>query len=503
MYIGNTVITQGFTPQVDFFSGNASTTAFTLSRPVASTYQMIVVVANVTQNPSSAFTVTGNTITFASAPPNGTNNIWVEYTSLITQTIVPTGSYQVAGPVFVGSTIGYTDTGILQTFASNVNSYNQIILQNLSSGASASTNFNVSNNNGTSTTNFGEFGINSSGFSGTGSFSQAGYTYLASASTDLVIGTYGNNPIHFVVNSGATDAAIIDVNGNFGLGVTPSAWKTGNPVLQIGSGQGALEGISSALNIWNNLYRNSSGQFIYQTTGAAGVYALNAGQHIWYNAPSGTAGTAATLTQVMTLDNSGNLTYSPGGNTTPTAVGLTINSPTGAGGGALYVNNNHNVNGDINTVLNLGGNANNTASYFLIATQSGVRNCLFIYGNGNVVNNNNSYGTLSDAKLKTNVVLAETQWNDVKALGQVMKKFNLISDPTGPLQLGWVAQDVQAISAGLVFTDQDRDSEGKPTGATTLGVNTSVAQLKAFKALSEAMIRIEELEARLKAANIA
>ena len=89
MYIGNTVITQGFTPQVDFFSGNASTTAFTLSRPVASVYQMIVNVANVDQNPGSAYTVSGNTITFASAPPSGTNNIWVEYTSLITQVIAP------------------------------------------------------------------------------------------------------------------------------------------------------------------------------------------------------------------------------------------------------------------------------------------------------------------------------------------------------------------------------------------------------------------------------
>ena len=89
MYIGNTVQNQGFTPAVDFFSGNASTTTFTLSRPVASTYQMIVVVANVAQNPGSAYTVSGNTITFASAPPTGTNNIWVEYTSLITQVIAP------------------------------------------------------------------------------------------------------------------------------------------------------------------------------------------------------------------------------------------------------------------------------------------------------------------------------------------------------------------------------------------------------------------------------
>jgi len=105
VYIGNTVITQGFTPQVDFFSGNASTTAFTLSRPVASVYQMIVNVANVDQNPGSAYTVSGNTITFSSAPPTGTNNIWVEYTSLITQVIAPS-----PGTVFLGTSTSSTNT---------------------------------------------------------------------------------------------------------------------------------------------------------------------------------------------------------------------------------------------------------------------------------------------------------------------------------------------------------------------------------------------------------
>jgi len=116
------------------------------------------------------------------------------------------------GQLQVGN-IGYTDTGILAGFASIVAGYNQIILQNTNSGATASTNFNVSNNNGTATTNFGEFGINSSGFTGTGAFSTAGNVYLAAASTDLAIGTYGSNAIHFVVNSGATDAMTIPASG--------------------------------------------------------------------------------------------------------------------------------------------------------------------------------------------------------------------------------------------------------------------------------------------------
>lgn len=88
-YIGNTAQTQAFTPAVDYFSGNASTTAFTLSRPVASVAQVEAVIDNVVQNPSSAYTVSNNTITFTSAPLSGTNNIYVRYTSPITQVIAP------------------------------------------------------------------------------------------------------------------------------------------------------------------------------------------------------------------------------------------------------------------------------------------------------------------------------------------------------------------------------------------------------------------------------
>ena len=89
--IGNSPTQQAFTPAIDYFSGNGSTTAFTLSRPVASVAQVQVTIDNVAQNPSSAFTVSANTITFTSAPLSGTNNIYVYYTSPITQTIAVTG----------------------------------------------------------------------------------------------------------------------------------------------------------------------------------------------------------------------------------------------------------------------------------------------------------------------------------------------------------------------------------------------------------------------------
>ena len=88
-FIGNTPDQQAFTPAVDFFNGNGSTTAFTLSKPVASVAQVQAVISNVPQKPGDAFTVSGNTITFTSAPPSGTQNIYVYYTSPITQVIAP------------------------------------------------------------------------------------------------------------------------------------------------------------------------------------------------------------------------------------------------------------------------------------------------------------------------------------------------------------------------------------------------------------------------------
>ena len=88
-YLGNTPSQQAFAPAVDYFNGTGSATAFTLSRPVASVAQVQVTIENVPQNPSSSFTVSGSTITFTSAPPSGTSNIYVQYTSPITQVIAP------------------------------------------------------------------------------------------------------------------------------------------------------------------------------------------------------------------------------------------------------------------------------------------------------------------------------------------------------------------------------------------------------------------------------
>jgi hypothetical protein len=116
--------------------------------------------------------------------------------------------------------------------------------------------------------------------------------------------------------------------------------------------------------------------------------------------------------------------------------------------------------------------------------------------NGNVENTNNSYGAISDIKLKENIVDANSQWDDIKALRPVNYNFKEGQTHT---QLGLIAQEVELVSLGLVSESSDRDEDGNDLGTVTKSVNYSVLYMKAVKALQEAMERIETLEAKVAA----
>ena len=181
---------------------------------------------------SSTFTYNGTTVT---APAFAANT-----------TI--TGSLN-AGAFSYG-TLGYSDSNIFASFTSSVNSYNQIVLQNTNSGNAASTDFIVSNNLATSAAYYGDFGINSSGFSGTGALGAANNVYLYSQGTDLAIGTGSSNSIHFVTNANSADAITVNpsnavaFNGSYGTSGyilqsngsgTPPTWVSNTAGLTITS----------------------------------------------------------------------------------------------------------------------------------------------------------------------------------------------------------------------------------------------------------------------------
>jgi len=126
-------------------------------------------------------------------------------------------------------------------------------------------------------------------------------------------------------------------------------------------------------------------------------------------------------------------------------------------------------------------------------------NCFLILTNGNVRNTNGSYTTISDAKLKENIVDAGSQWNDLKAIQIRNWNFKAETGYETHRQIGPIAQELKQVCPGLVFETPDRDADGNDLGTTTKGVNQSILYMKAVKALQEAMERIEALEAKVAA----
>jgi hypothetical protein len=126
-YLGSQILpfdpTRTYAPprDADRFSGNGSSVAFTLSRPVNQETDIEVFVENVQQEPIVAYSSTGTTLTFTSAPPSGTNNVYVVYKNFNTgaQVTVPDGSItyaKLANNIRIFTTDNLVANGSVTTF---------------------------------------------------------------------------------------------------------------------------------------------------------------------------------------------------------------------------------------------------------------------------------------------------------------------------------------------------------------------------------------------------
>ena len=81
------------------FSGDGSTTAFTLDIAPSSVFDIEVYVENDRQDPNSAYSLSGTTMTFTGAPASGTNNIYVVHQAKAVGTINPTNDSVTASAI--------------------------------------------------------------------------------------------------------------------------------------------------------------------------------------------------------------------------------------------------------------------------------------------------------------------------------------------------------------------------------------------------------------------
>jgi hypothetical protein len=199
-------------------------------------------------------------------------------------------------------------------------------------------------------------------------------------------------------------------------------------------------------------------------------------------------------------------------------------------------------------------NTTNETYEFIRAGISGIANKFVVHDSGDVDNTNNSYGGISDERVKQDITDANSQWNDIKALKikNFKKKANVRDFGDDALkELGVIAQDLEAAgmnglvkeskpdpshidsdsSFGTLWTANDPETQDfvlftaddeevkegnaqigdiKKQSSETIGevkevkakvktVKYSILYMKAVKALQEAMARIETLETKVKA----
>ena len=174
----------------------------------------------------------------------------------------------------------------------------------------------------------------------------------------------------------------------------------------------------------------------------------------------------------------------------------------------------------------------NTSSEFMNFRDTGGER-FRVFSDGDVQNHDNSYGSISDERIKQNITDSGSQWDDIKALK--VRKYKKKDDvrqygDKAWEQIGVIAQeleasgmnklveespptsfDIESDSAfGTLYTESDKDENGnlppeknigdiKEVKANVKGVKYSILYMKAIKALQEAMARIETLETKVKA----
>ena len=105
-----------------------------------------------------------------------------------------------------------------------------------------------------------------------------------------------------------------------------------------------------------------------------------------------------------------------------------------------------------------------------------------VYGDGDVMNTNNSYAGISDQSVKENIVDATDKLEDLKQVQ--IRNYNLIDDDLK--QIGVIAQEIEPIFPSLI-------KECNETGIKAVKYSVFVPIL--IKAIQELEARVAELEA--------
>jgi len=193
-------------------------------------------------------------------------------------------------------------------------------------------------------------------------------------------------------------------------------------------------------------------------------------------------------TKAARIDNAGNLLV---GTTSASAKLFVERGDTGNAFGVRATNATY-----AQTVGFLGADRNTTNNtfHYIDCYNYGSSTYRFrVADSGNVTNTNNSYGAISDIKLKENIVDATPKLDKLNEVRIV--NYNFIG--SDEKQLGVIAQELEQIMPNMVDENVDKDEDGNELGTTTKTVKYSVFVPMLIKAMQEQTEIINNLRNRV------
>jgi hypothetical protein len=587
-YIGQTLPTDVFGGYAtDTFAGDGSATTFTLSQAPFNEQGLIVVINNVIQQPTTNYTVSGTTLTIVGTAVASGDVIYARHTGVALpigeanaldlqgqsdklildadadttisadtddQIDFKAGGTDIMSMTATGLTINdgvvittadNTDTLTLKsTDADAVEGPNLILQRDSASPADsddiARIDFDANNDAG-EVTRFITLRGNISDASDGSEDAQFLIQQMIAGSN---VNTIRIKPDEIVLNDSSIDLDFrVESNGNANmLFVDAGNDKVGigtnapTDALHIKAGSGIIR-LMEATQVdtkYAELEASNGRLFLHSDRGDA-----EGSSDMRFNIDSNEA---------MRIDSNLNLGL---GVTDPGVFRLLADSNNANNGIAKFNHSNATPEG-IRVIFSAAAPDNTSATFLEMQDSSALR--LQIQAQGNVQNHDNSYGQISDERIKQNITDANSQWNDIKALK--VKNFERKDDVAEygegkSVQIGLIAQECEAVSPGLVdeqdpsagdikvasefgtlytsddaetqdgvlFKSDDQDViEGRAnvgdikkeasakvgdikttTGEKVKAIKYSVLYMKAIKALQEAMAKIETLETKVKA----
>jgi hypothetical protein len=431
---------------VDAFSGNGSTTAFTLSGDPGSENNTQVYVSGVYQE-KDTYSVSGTTLTFSTAPPTGTSNIEVVSSA----------------PLAIGTPSDGTVT----------------------TAKLAST---------------------------TGS----GAVVLATSptiTTPVISSLSSASATALTLQSAGTTAITVDTSQNVGIGVTPSAWNSGNNVkaLQISTFGAMWQQASGAINVGANVYEYAASAFKYITSNPATLYSQDTGNgiHTWSTAASGTAGNVITFSERMRIANNGYIGFNTSSFSNSNGAPGFVYSYSG---GAQNI-----VNTYTSSAISYGAifeyrrtgrpNSARCAQIGIQESGSGVGEVYVfssaqnadVSGGVYISNGATSWSAVSDERLKDIIEPITNGLTKVSTLRTVIGKYK--TDAEGTRRSFLIAQDVQAVLPEAISATRVQNDDAEYLGVSyTDVIPLLVASIKELKAINDTQAEtITALTARIVA----